>query len=79
MCYEQFQHLRPLSGLFELSKQTAERKQIADLIKILKFHSKHLCFKSLSSLFEISKQTAEGKQTADLIKISKFSFQTSLL
>ena len=68
MCYEQFQHLRPLSGLLELSKQTV------DLIKILKFHFH--CFeqfqhlKPLSGLFEKSKQTAESNQTADHFKNS---------
>ena len=33
LCFEQFQCLKPPSGLFEKSKQTAESKQTADIIQ----------------------------------------------
>ena len=33
LCFEQFQRLKPPSGLFEKSKQTAESKQTADIIQ----------------------------------------------
>ena len=33
LCFEQFKCLKPPSGLFEKSKQTAESKQTADIIQ----------------------------------------------
>ena len=37
LCFEQFQCLKPPSGLFEKSKQTAETKQTADHLRNSKF------------------------------------------
>ena len=39
ICSEEFQCQRPLSGLFEKSKQTAESKQTANFDKIHEFSS----------------------------------------
>ena len=80
VCFEQIQHLRPLSDLFEkVNKQLTVNKQLA-ICKILNFHSKHVCFEQiqrlrpLSGLFQKSKQIAESKQRANHVKNSKFSF-----
>ena len=38
LCSWEFQCQRPLSGLLEKSKQTAESKQTADITKTINFH-----------------------------------------
>ena len=44
LSFKQFQCQKPVGVFFEKSKQTTESKQTADHIKILNFHSKHICF-----------------------------------
>ena len=64
------------------SKQTAEGKQTAYLIKNSKFScptALHCISEAISQSIAKSKQTAESKQTADLIKNPKFSYPTTLL
>ena len=63
------------------SKQSAESKQTADVIKIHKFSyttSLYCVSESISASMAKSKQSAKSKQTADLFKNHNFSYPTTL-
>ena len=63
------------------SKQSAESKQTADVIKIHKFSYTTYLYcvsESISDSMAKSKQSAKSKQTADLLKNPYFSYPTTL-